>query len=193
MPWLAPKRWTAATRRAGLTDERRARWRAAPRRLDRGAPREAAHKRRRTLARWPAPRAGWTEERRGATKERRGATREASAQSGAGHRSVSTKDAVSETALPADPVDAEDLRARVDRELVALLDRELAALEFMDGDLDLVAGMLRRFVLEGGKRLRPAFVWWGYRGAGGRPEGPRAEAVVRAACSVELLHVCALI
>src|SRR5436190_23194415 len=91
MPWLAPKRWTAATRRAGLTDERRARWRAAPRRLDRGAPREAAHKRRRTLARWPAPRAGWTEERRGATKERRGATREASGQSGAGHRSVSTK------------------------------------------------------------------------------------------------------
>jgi len=100
---------------------------------------------------------------------------------------------VSETALPADPVDAEELRARVDRALVALLDHELAALDFMDGDLDVVAGVLRRFVLEGGKRLRPAFVWWGYRGAGGPPRGPRAEAVVRAACSVELLHVCALI
>src|SRR6266511_3415980 len=99
---------------------------------------------------------------------------------------------VSETALPADPVDAEELRARVDRALVALLDHELAALDFMDGDLDVVAGVLRRFVLEGGKRLRPAFVWWGYRGAGGPPRGPRAEAVVRAACSVELLHVCAL-
>jgi geranylgeranyl diphosphate synthase, type I len=100
---------------------------------------------------------------------------------------------VSHIALPDDPVDAEDLRARVDRELVALLDRELGALDFLDGDLDLVARALRRFVLEGGKRLRPAFVWWGYRGAGGPPEGPRAEAVVRAACSVELLHVCALI
>src|SRR6266545_1832815 len=96
---------------------------------------------------------------------------------------------VSETALPADPVDAEELRARVDRALVALLDHELDALDFMDGDLDVVAGVLRRFVLEGGKRLRPAFVWWGYRGAGGPPRGPRAEAVVRAACSVEAMHV----
>jgi geranylgeranyl diphosphate synthase, type I len=95
--------------------------------------------------------------------------------------------------VAADPVDVEDLRARVDRALVALLDRELAALAFMEGDLDVVARALRGFVLEGGKRLRPAFVWWGYRGAGGPPDGPRADAVVRAACSVELLHVCALI
>jgi geranylgeranyl diphosphate synthase type I len=95
--------------------------------------------------------------------------------------------------IDTDPVDLEDLRARVDRALVALLDRELAALAFMEGDLDAVAGALRRFVLEGGKRLRPAFVWWGYRGAGGPPAGPQADAVVRAACSVELLHVCALI
>jgi transcriptional regulator of arginine metabolism len=42
-------------------------------------------------ARWSEPRAGWTEERRGAPR-RRGATREASARSGSGHRSVSTKE-----------------------------------------------------------------------------------------------------
>ncbi|HET8788241.1 MAG TPA: polyprenyl synthetase family protein, partial [Actinomycetes bacterium] len=39
----------------------------------------------------------------------------------------------------------------------------------------------------------PAFVYWGYRGAGGAPDGPAAEAAIRASCSVELLHVCALI
>jgi geranylgeranyl diphosphate synthase type I len=47
--------------------------------------------------------------------------------------------------------------------------------------------------LESGKRLRPAFVYWGYRGAGGPATGPAADAAVKAACSVELLHVCALI
>src|SRR4030095_14297740 len=52
---------------------------------------------------------------------------------------------------------------------------------------------LTRFALEGGKRLRPAFVYWGYRGAGGAARGPQSDAASKAACSVELLHVCALI
>ncbi len=98
-----------------------------------------------------------------------------------------------EAAAPADPLDAEDLRARVDAALTDLLERELGALGFLGDDLAAVAESLRGFVLEGGKRLRPAFVYWGYRGAGGRPDGPLADAAVRASCSVELLHVCALI
>jgi len=95
--------------------------------------------------------------------------------------------------VPASPVDAEDLRARVDRALAALLDQELSALGFLGEDAGPVTDALTRFALESGKRLRPAFVYWGYRGAGGAAGGPAAEAVVRAACSVELLHVCALI
>jgi geranylgeranyl diphosphate synthase, type I len=95
--------------------------------------------------------------------------------------------------VPASPLDAEDLRARVDRALAALLDRELSALGFLGDDAGPVTDALTRFALEGGKRLRPAFVYWGYRGAGGAPDGPAAEAAIRAACSVELLHVCALI
>jgi geranylgeranyl diphosphate synthase type I len=35
-------------------------------------------------------------------------------------------------------------------------------------------------------------VYWGYRGAGG-PPGAGADPVIRAACAVELLHVCALV
>ncbi len=95
--------------------------------------------------------------------------------------------------VPASPLDAEGVRARVDRALAALLDRELSALGFLGADAGPVTAALTRFALEGGKRLRPAFVYWGYRGAGGAPTGPQAEAAIRAACSVELLHICALI
>ena len=95
--------------------------------------------------------------------------------------------------VPAGPLDAEDLRARVDRALATLLDRELAALGFLGDDAGPVTAALTRFVLGAGKRLRPAFVYWGYRGAGGAPDGPAAEAAVVAACSVELLHACAMV
>src|SRR5215204_3297646 len=91
------------------------------------------------------------------------------------------------------PLDAEDVRARVDRALAALLDQELSALGFLGADNGPVTEALTRFALEGGKRLRPAFVYWGFRGAGGAAGGPAAEAAIRASCSVELLHVCALI
>ncbi|HEX8132133.1 MAG TPA: polyprenyl synthetase family protein, partial [Actinomycetes bacterium] len=95
--------------------------------------------------------------------------------------------------VPANPLDAEDLRARVDRALAVLLDRELSALGFLGDDAGPVTGALRRFVLGAGKRLRPGFVYWGYRGAGGTAEGPAAEAAVVAACSMELLHACAMV
>jgi geranylgeranyl diphosphate synthase, type I len=94
---------------------------------------------------------------------------------------------------PASPLDVEDLRARVDRALAALLHQELSALDFLGDDSGPVTDALTRFSLESGKRLRPGFVYWGYRGAGGPADGPEAEAAVRASCSVELLHVCALI
>jgi geranylgeranyl diphosphate synthase type I len=44
-------------------------------------------------------------------------------------------------------------------------------------------------LLSGGKRLRPAFCYWGWRGAGGADHDP----IVRAATSLELLQACALI
>ena len=91
------------------------------------------------------------------------------------------------------PLDAEDLRARVDQALAELLGRELDALDFLGADAEPVVAALTRFVLEAGKRLRPAFVYWGYRGAGGPAGGQAGEGAVRAACAVELLNVCAMI
>ena len=48
---------------------------------------------------------------------------------------------------------------------------------------------LRHFVLHGGKRLRPMFCYWGWRGAGG-DDGP---GIVSAAAALELFHAFALI
>lgn len=49
------------------------------------------------------------------------------------------------------------------------------------------------FVLGGGKRIRPTFAWWGWRGAGGEASGDRADAVLAAVSSLEFLQACALI
>src|SRR5262249_58452574 len=44
-------------------------------------------------------------------------------------------------------------------------------------------------LLAGGKRLRPAFCYWGWRGAG----GPDCPEIINAAAALELLHAGALI
>ncbi|MER5388847.1 polyprenyl synthetase family protein [Saccharopolyspora sp. NPDC002686] len=52
---------------------------------------------------------------------------------------------------------------------------------------------LSGFVLNGGKRIRPTFAWWGWRAAGGSAEGPAAVAMLRAASALELIQACALV
>ncbi len=52
---------------------------------------------------------------------------------------------------------------------------------------------LERFVLRGGKRIRPAFAWTGWLGAGGDPAGPEAAALLRACAALELVQACALV
>lgn len=52
---------------------------------------------------------------------------------------------------------------------------------------------LEEFVLRGGKRMRPSFAWWGWRGAGGDPAGASAAQVLRACAALELIQACALV
>lgn len=54
---------------------------------------------------------------------------------------------------------------------------------------DLIAG-LEEFVLSGGKRLRPAFAYWGWRAVTGRDAD---EQVLLLFSALELLHACALV
>ena len=54
---------------------------------------------------------------------------------------------------------------------------------------DLTAA-LEEFVLRGGKRLRPAFAYWGWRAVANRDADP---GVLRMFAALELLHACALV
>ncbi|WP_341717127.1 polyprenyl synthetase family protein [Micromonospora sp. FIMYZ51] len=85
------------------------------------------------------------------------------------------------------PTDAGELRARFDAELTAFLGRQDP--DWPDGAPRGVFTTLHRFVLTGGKRLRPLFCYWGWRGAG----GPDGTPIVTAAAALELFHAFALI
>jgi geranylgeranyl diphosphate synthase, type I len=52
---------------------------------------------------------------------------------------------------------------------------------------------LEEFVLRGGKRLRPAFAYWGWRAVAERPDDPLDPAILRLISALELLHACALV
>ncbi|WP_371830441.1 polyprenyl synthetase family protein [Antrihabitans cavernicola] len=80
---------------------------------------------------------------------------------------------------------------------------EAALREFFESRRDMVASVgggypetvttLEQFVLRGGKRVRPAFAWTGWLGAGGDPAATEAHAVLRACAALELVQACALI
>ena len=87
------------------------------------------------------------------------------------------------------PLDRDDLRARVHKALAAFLSAQSQRLDAVSDQLGPVQDALAAFLLDGGKRLRPAFCYWGYRGVGGED----TDAVVAAAASLELLQACALV
>jgi geranylgeranyl diphosphate synthase type I len=87
----------------------------------------------------------------------------------------------------ASPVAA--VRSAVDRELaVFCADHRAQVLEIGE---ELAPAMdALEAMIAGGKRLRPTFLYWGWRGAGGTAEDER---VARAAAALEFLQACALI
>jgi geranylgeranyl diphosphate synthase, type I len=87
------------------------------------------------------------------------------------------------------PVDHADLRLRVEKALAAFLAEQRALLATIDPALEPVADAIEAFVLGGGKRLRPAFAYWGYRGAGGID----SDEVTAAVATLELVQASALI
>ncbi|MDQ4117669.1 MAG: polyprenyl synthetase family protein, partial [Actinomycetota bacterium] len=81
----------------------------------------------------------------------------------------------------------------MERVLADYLDRRRAEVIGLDPDVAELADTLSGFVLGGGKRLRPVFAWWGWRGAGGAGSGPEAEQVLVAVAALELIQACALV
>ena len=93
------------------------------------------------------------------------------------------------TAVPhSAPLDAEELRSRVHKAVGDFISRQRAILDAISDDLDPLVEAVTD-LCAGGKRLRPAFAWWGWRGAGGGD----SEKALHAVASLEFLQACALI
>jgi geranylgeranyl diphosphate synthase type I len=84
------------------------------------------------------------------------------------------------------------VRDAVEETLRAYLDRRALEAAAIDPAFGEAARALAEFVT-GGKRVRPVFAWWGWRGAGGDPDGPDAPAVLTAVSALELVQACALV
>ena len=87
------------------------------------------------------------------------------------------------------PLDRADLRHRVSTALRDCLARQRPRLDAISPNLRPLVDALTAFLLDGGKRLRPAFAYWGWRGAGGRD----SDEIVTAVSALEWVQACALI
>ncbi len=93
-------------------------------------------------------------------------------------------------AAPQSPLDVADLRTRVQAVVDEVLSYQSIVLNRVSDDLTPMVDALTA-LLAGGKRLRPAFAYWGWRGAGGDPA--MDDMALRAAAGLEFLQACALI
>lgn len=88
------------------------------------------------------------------------------------------------------PTEIETVAGPVNTRLGEFLDQQHRDWEQLDVDAGPALDAVRRLVMAGGKRLRPAFAYWSFIGAGGDPGDPR---VIDAGAAFELLHAFALI
>jgi len=79
----------------------------------------------------------------------------------------------------------------VEGTLADFLTAQIAALDAVDPALGGLARTTRDLVLAGGKRLRPTFAYWGWRGAAG--PGEPIDPVLPALAALELMHTFALV
>jgi geranylgeranyl diphosphate synthase type I len=86
------------------------------------------------------------------------------------------------------PVDAEDVRVRVQSAIDDFLDGRTALLTDISGDLAPLGEAITD-LMASGKRLRAAFCYWAWRGTG-REDTP---GLIRAATALELFHAAALV
>ncbi|MFF3867133.1 polyprenyl synthetase family protein [Micromonospora sp. NPDC001898] len=86
---------------------------------------------------------------------------------------------------------ANDLARGVDNTLTTFLAAEVASLTEIDAEMGGFASTARDCVLAGGKRVRPTFAYWGWRGGAGGDEP--LHTVLPALAALELLHTFALV
>ena len=82
-----------------------------------------------------------------------------------------------------------DFKEKVDREIELFFDKVIRESSKKDVFVTDALKYARLMVVSGGKRIRPALMYWGYRGCGGAEE----EKIIRACVAIELIHVFLLI
>lgn len=96
--------------------------------------------------------------------------------------------------IPADRSRAERSWAdRLHQVITDELDRCRADVLAVDGRLAGSVDLLVEFVADGGKRLRPEFLWCGWLAGGGARTGPGSDSLLRVGGALELLQACALV
>jgi len=88
----------------------------------------------------------------------------------------------------ANPLDTNQLRERIARTLSAFIAEHRAIMIDISPDTAPLVDSLDQLVA-GGKRLRPAFAYWGFLAGGGKD----SEEIVRACAALEFLQACALV
>lgn len=88
---------------------------------------------------------------------------------------------------------AAELAGAVTEQLRGYLARRRADAAYIGTDYAGLIAMLEDFVLRGGKRLRPAFAYWGYRAVTPGPADGVDDGTLRLFSALELLHACALV
>ena len=88
---------------------------------------------------------------------------------------------------------AAELAGAVTGQLRDYLAQRRAESAYIGEDYDGLIAALEEFVLRGGKRMRPAFAYWGYRAVTASPDDPVPDEMLRLFAALEMLHACALV
>ncbi|SEH75549.1 geranylgeranyl diphosphate synthase, type I [Mycolicibacterium rutilum] len=88
---------------------------------------------------------------------------------------------------------AVELAGAVTEQLRGYLRDRRADCAYMGDDYAELTAALEQFVLQGGKRLRPLFAYWGWRAVADATGDPLDPGVLRLCSALELLHACALV
>ncbi|WP_374101087.1 polyprenyl synthetase family protein [Antrihabitans sp. YC2-6] len=97
------------------------------------------------------------------------------------------------TGLVPTSTEPRELTAAFEQTLRVFFASRRAVVDSIGGDFAPAVDQLEQFVLRGGKRVRPAFAWTGWLGAGGDPAEPHSAAVLQTCAALELVQACALI
>jgi len=82
-----------------------------------------------------------------------------------------------------------EFKKKIDKEIEIFLDGKLAEISQKDEWTGKGMSYVKKLVLSGGKRIRPALMYWGYKAAGGTDD----EKILKACVGIELVHIFLLI